>query len=507
MNAVIYARYSSDNQREESIEGQLRECKAFAKKNGITIVGSYIDRALSAKTDNRPDFQKMIKDSGKKQFECVLVWKLDRFARNRYDSARYKAILKKNNVRVLSATEIISEGAEGIILESILEGMAEYYSADLSEKVVRGFTENALKCHFNGGTIPVGYKINKERCFEIDNIKAPLVLKAFKMYDEGRTMQEIADELNVKGLRSSRGTMLNINTVSTMLSNRRYKGEYYYRDIVVPDGIPAIVPVDLFERVQEKILKNKKSPARNKADSEYILSTKLYCGKCMTFMVGESGTARNKNTYRYYKCLSAKRKRGCDKKAVPKQAIEDIVIDQIMKTIWDDDLIGDIIDLIMEVQKQDNSNIPLLNKSLKEVEKSINNIVSAIEHGIFTESTKSRLEELENQKHELEIQIAQEKLTFSPLTREQLLFWFHRFRKADVTLPKNRRRLVDSFVNSIILYDDRIEFYFNYRKDAISLTKSELNKGSNLLDSPQPKGNDDLRKNVVVSFFTAFTLF
>ena len=123
MTGVIYARYSSDNQREESIEGQLRECKVFAEKNGIQIIDTYIDRAMSAKTDNRPDFQKMINDSAKQQFETVIVWKLDRFARNRYDSAHYKSILKRNNVRVLSATEAISQGAEGIILESVLEGM------------------------------------------------------------------------------------------------------------------------------------------------------------------------------------------------------------------------------------------------------------------------------------------------------------------------------------------------------------------------------------------------
>ena len=275
MTGVIYARYSSDNQREESIEGQLRECKVFAEKNGIDVVGTYIDRALSAKTDNRPDFQKMIKDSAKKQFDCVIVWKLDRFARNRYDSAHYKAILRKNGVRVLSATEAISQGAEGIILESVLEGMAEYYSAELAEKVIRGQTENALSCRFNGGTIPIGYKINKDRKFEIDTETAPYVLSAFKMYEDGMTMQEIADDLNVKGLRNNRGTKLNINGISTMLSNRRYMGEYYYRDIVIPDGIPAIVPKDLFLRVQERIAKNKNSPARYRADEQYMLSTKL----------------------------------------------------------------------------------------------------------------------------------------------------------------------------------------------------------------------------------------
>lgn len=160
MNGVIYARYSSDNQREESIEGQLRECNDFAKRNDITIIDSYIDRAFSATTDRRPAFQKMIKDSAKNMFDVIIVWKLDRFARNRYDSAHYKAQLRKNGVKVISANENISEGSEGIILESVLEGMAEYYSADLSEKVIRGLTENAMKCKFNSD--PITFEFNFE---------------------------------------------------------------------------------------------------------------------------------------------------------------------------------------------------------------------------------------------------------------------------------------------------------------------------------------------------------
>ena len=196
MKAVIYARYSSDNQREESIEGQIRECTAFAQKNGITILRTYIDRAFSAKTDNRPEFQHMIKDSSKKLFDMIIVWKLDRFARNRYDSARYKAQLKKNGIKVVSATESISDGADGILLESMLEGMAEYYSADLSEKVVRGMTENALKCKFNGGTLTLGYKIDEEQYFQIDEATAPFVTEAFKRYDDGSTTTEIRDWLN-----------------------------------------------------------------------------------------------------------------------------------------------------------------------------------------------------------------------------------------------------------------------------------------------------------------------
>ena len=160
MKGIIYARYSSDNQREESIDGQIRECRAYADRQGIQIIDTYIDRAMTAKTDNRPDFQRMIKDSAKKEFEVIIVWKLDRFARNRFDSAKYKMILKQNGVRVISATEAISENPEGILLEAMLEGMAEYYSAELAEKVIRGQTENAYNCKFNGGTIPFGFTID-----------------------------------------------------------------------------------------------------------------------------------------------------------------------------------------------------------------------------------------------------------------------------------------------------------------------------------------------------------
>ena len=287
MKAVIYARYSSDNQREESIEGQLRECTAFAEKNDITILRHYIDRAFSAKTDNRPAFQEMIRDSGKKLFDAIIVWKLDRFARNRYDSARYKAALKKNGVKVVSATEVISEGAEGIILESVLEGYAEYYSADLSEKVIRGMTENVLKCKFNGGSKPLGYIIDEEKHYQPDPMTAPLILEAFQRYDEGLTMKEIEIWLNEQGLKSRQGRAMSYNSVEHMLKNRRYIGEIRFRDVIIPDAIPAIVPKDLFDRVQAQIEKNKKAPARHKAEDDYLLTTKLFCGRCGAYLFGE----------------------------------------------------------------------------------------------------------------------------------------------------------------------------------------------------------------------------
>ena len=234
----------------------------------------------------------MIKDSERGIFGIIIVWKLDRFARNRYDSARYKTQLKKNGVKLMSATEIISEGPEGIILESVLEGYAEYYSADLSEKVIRGMTENALKGKFTGGAIPFGYIINADRRFEIDPLTAPFVAETFQRYNDGQTMREIRDWLNEKGIKNKRGGPMSFNVIQHMLSNRRYIGELKYRDILIPDAIPPIVSVEIFNEVQEKMLKNKKAPARRKAEDDYLLTTKLFCGYCGALMFGESGTSR-----------------------------------------------------------------------------------------------------------------------------------------------------------------------------------------------------------------------
>ena len=475
MTGVIYARYSSDNQREESIEGQLRECKQYAERNDIQIVGTYIDRAYSAKTDNRPEFQHMIKDSSKKLFDVVLVWKLDRFARNRYDSANYKNILKKNGVRLLSATENISDSPEGILLESVIEGMAEYYSAELSEKVLRGLTENALKCKYNGGTLPIGYSIDSSQHFQVDPLTAPSVIHAFKRYAEGASMKTITDELNLKGVKTARSEKVTMNSVTRMLHNRKYIGEYKYRDTVVPGGIPAIVPTELFERVQERIKETAKAPARHKAEDDYLLTTKLFCGNCHCFMVGESGTSHaEKKVHRYYKCVSVKHHRGCNKKSVRKEWIENLVIEQARSLLFDDALIETIADTVMKMLGEDNSALPLLRKRYAEAQKGIDNLVNAIQQGILTPATKQRLEELESQKSELSVQIIQEEMAKPTLTREQVIFWFSRLRKLNMNRREHRQRLIDTFVNAVYLYDDKLVITFNYKDKTKAITFDEI---------------------------------
>ena len=474
IRGVIYARYSSDAQREESIDAQIRENTAFAQRSGIEIVGTYIDRALSAKTDNRPEFQQMIRDSAKKKFDVVIVWRLDRFSRNRYDSAKYKAILKKNNVRVISATENISENPEGILLESVLEGYAEYFSAELAVKVTRGMVENALKAKYNGGTVPLGYTIDENNHFQIDPITAPAVLEMFEMYASGSTMQEIVDTMNAMGIRSGRGKLITVNGVTRMLHNRKYIGEYRFQDVVIPNGVPAIVPQELFDRVQERMASNHKAPAKHKAEDEYLLTTKLFCGHCQRMMVGESGTSRTGQTHRYYKCIGVKKHLGCDKKSVKKDWIEDLVLMYIRKILFDDELIEKLADRMMEELGKENTVLPLLRRNLADTEKGIENMLNAIQMGIFTPSTKQRLEELEQRRKDLTLQIAKEEMAQPTLTRDQILFWLCRFRELNPQKLEHRRRLINSFVNSVYLYDDHLVFVGNYKDGTKTITIAEL---------------------------------
>ena len=484
MKAVIYARYSSDNQREESIEGQLRENKAFAEKNGIEIIGTYIDRALSAKTDNRPEFRKMIDDSSKGLFDIVIVWKLDRFARNRYDSAYYKAILKKNNVKVVSATENISEGADGVLLEAILEGFAEYYSAELAEKIKRGLTENALKLRSNGVRAPIGYYVDDEKHFQIDENNAPIIKDIFMLYNDGKKVSEIVELMKSRGIKN-RGNFMNYNAIFRILTNRKYIGEYKFGDILVPNAFPAIIDEGLFNAVQDRMKRNKKAPAMHRSEDDYLLTTHLFCGKCGAMMTGEIGTSHTETKYRYYKCNQAKKKK-CDKKTVRKEWLENLVIDTILELITDDSVIEELAERVFRFQDLESAESILLKTQLEEVEKKLNNLAEAMAQGIFSATTKKLLDDLEAQKKTIETDIIQYQIRNPIVPKEQLLFALYNYRKLDMSVQSDRQKLIDSFVNSIYLYDDYFIITFNYKNKSKKVSLKEINSSS-LTSSPPPE--------------------
>jgi hypothetical protein len=431
----------------------------------------------------------MIRDSAKHLFDVVIVWKLDRFARNRYDSAHYKAVLRKNDVKVISAKENISEGPEGIILESMLEGMAEYYSAELTVKVQRGMKENALKGKNNGGGIPLGYMLGEDQKLVINPLTAPIVQEAFTRYADGETIKAITDSFNERGLTTDKNQPFKLNSFNILMGNRKYIGEYKYMDIVIPGGIPAIVSEEVFERVQARKQKNKRAPARAKANEEYLLTTKLICGSCERLMIGESGTSKTGKIHYYYKCSGAKRRSGCKKKAVKKDWIERIAVVWTVNQILRDEEIDRISDKLVIMQEQENALLPTLRQQLAETEKAIDNLLNAIQQGLFNASAKKRMDELEARKEDLEVSILQETLSRPKYTKDEIVRWIGQFKYGDIDSVDYQRQIIDIFVNSIRLYDDKIIFTYNYKDgtETIPLADIEAALGSDISGGSPPQ--------------------
>lgn len=479
MNAVIYARFSSHNQTEQSIEGQLKTCYEFAQKNGYTIVGEYIDRAISGTTDARPDFLRMIDDSAKKAFQYVLVYQLDRFARNRYDSATYKARLKKNGVRVLSARENITDDASGILVEGLLESMAEYYSAELAQKIRRGMDINAEKCLCTGGNIALGFKVAPDKHFIVDEDTAPIVLKIFELYASGQTVTQICETMNNQGVRTSRGVPFNKNSLRKLLQNKCYIGIYTYKDKEIPGGMPRIVPDDLFYQVQEMMFKNKKAPARSKAKQEYLLTTKLFCGHCRDMMTGIKGNSHTGRAYYYYKCNNAKRKQ-CSKKAVQKDYIENLVIEECRKQLTPaniDKIAREVVALCE--REKDTSGLKRIEKLMRENERKQRNLMNAVSECEIESVRKSLYAEISRLCTELDTlksEYAIEKAGTVSLTITEVKFFLSQLRKGKADDLSYRKTLINVFVNAIYLYDDRLVIFFNSGDKPVTIDDDLLGK-------------------------------
>lgn len=451
--AVIYARYSSDSQTEQSIEGQLRVCEEYAKTHEILILNTYIDRAMSGTNDNRPDFQKMLKDSNAKKWDYVLCYKLDRFSRNKYEMAMHKKTLRDNGIKVISATEFIPDSPEGIILESMLEGYAEYYSAELSQKIKRGNNESRRKGNLTGGRVPFGYKRDGKKAV-IDEENAEVVRYIFTESSKGVYVKDIIAELERKGI-TYYGKKFVKQTVYKLLANERYSGIYTYNGEVFDNIYPRIVPQDIFDTVQKKLQKNKYGMKPVKA--EYLLRHKVKCGYCKSSIVAESGTSRNGDKKFYYKCRSSKNGNGCHSTAIPKDILESLVMEHIKKSL-DTENINKIIDNLLFTQEQQaksNTVLNLLTKEKKQTETGIDNLMSAILKGVVTETTTAKLKELETKKKELERQIlVEQSKTAIQLTETRLREYF------ETGIQLENKLLIDYFIKEIILYDDRIEIIY-----------------------------------------------
>lgn len=499
--AVAYARYSSSGQREESIEGQLREIHAFAEQHGFRIIKEYTDKALTGRTDRRPDFQRMVADSAKHQFQAVIVWKTDRFSRNRYDSAVYKRRLAKNGVQVFYVREAIPDGPSGIVVEAVLEGFAEFYSASLSENVRRGNYDSALQ-HKTLGKRVFGYRKSADDTFEIDPEKAPIVREIFQMYKTGSRMKDIVDAMNSRNIKTAIGGPFNESSVSKILRNEKYVGTYIWGDIHDEDAIPPIVDRDTFQAVQKRLAGSKKR--RREVDLDrptFLLTGKCFCGHCGAAMVGDSAKGKTGIQYWYYTCQNKKR-RACDKRREPKQELEDFVVHQLVKILHSDDgfletLSQKVADSLADGTYQ--AELDELQKRQADVKRKIQNALDLLLDSP-SKALQARLQALEMEDEQLTAEIEEKALNAPPaLTADHILFMLTRLSDGMESDPEYRRRIVDIFLNSVYVFDDgHIVLHLNFTQNSepvsLEFTKEFEQTGS------MPAERVSIRKGIVSVF-------
>ena len=461
---VIYARYSSHSQRDVSIEQQVKDCLAYAARNNIYIVACYADRHMTGRTDRRPEFHRMLRDAEAGSWSFVLTWKNDRFARNRYDAAIYKAKLKKCGVRCLFSQEYIPAGPEGILLEAMLEGDAEFRSAQMAVDIKRGLAYNAEHCMVTGA-IPFGYRRTKDYTLELDPDRAPLVKEIYDRFLAGWKIIDIANDLNRRGITTASGKPWGRNSFHRILSNERYTGLYIYGDIRTPGGLPAIINRDTWLAVQRRLHTKKNPVGRSRSYGDYLLTGKLFCGHCQRPMVGVSGKTRpGKPLYYYYACQGRRLSHDCQKQNVRRDWLEEKVCAMVAGLVMQDDVVEWMADCVVDYQRRhkDDGTLQALASQLKQTRAAIGNVMAAIEAGIITATTKERLLELEAQEQKLAQTLETEKALRPTYTRERVIFWLEQFRAGDLTDPAFRLRLVTTFVNAIYLYDDHLKVVLNY---------------------------------------------
>jgi site-specific DNA recombinase len=484
VKAVAYARFSSDNQREESITAQLRIIRDYAEKHSIHIIREYTDEAKSATTDDRPQFLQMIKDIniGIVKVDYVLIHKYDRFARNRYDSAIYKHQLQSKGVKLIAVDQPLDGSPESVILEALLESMAEYYSLNLAREVQKGMRETALQAKHTGGKPALGYDVDKEtHKYTVNEHEAETVRIIYQKTIEGVGYSKIIDLLNGAGRKTKNGKPFGKNSIYEILKNERYTGTYIFNRaasktqgkrnnhtskpddqiIRIPDAIPAIVPRFQWEEVQ-KIMNDRKAVAPRNRKTIFILTGKMFCGCCESAYVGNSKTSgRNKTRYHFYCCTRRKQTRDCDNKSIRKEIVENYILDEIERRFspansdeWKQLVKKRYVEMIEETEGERQ----YIEKKLDEIQQKMDRIMSGIENGHMEAAVFGpRLNQLSAEK-EILLSTARdlELRSALPLTDDQIDNFLEANKKA---LSERQdleacRRLVNMYVHKIIVYPD-----------------------------------------------------
>ncbi len=484
--AIAYYRFSSHSQNEASIDQQREAARKYAAAKGFTIVREYEDRAISGTTDDRPGYQRMLNEVAKIRPAALIMWKTDRLGRDRYTLALAKKTIRDAGCRIHLVAEVVPEdSAEAVLMEGLLEAMAEFYSKQLKQNIKRGMKYNAEKGLYNGHKM-LGYTVDGNKHYIIDPATAPIVQRIFADYAAGKRLTEIVDELNNQGIRTSRGTKFTINSLRRILQNQSYTGIYKFSDIVCEGAIPPLVSEGLFEQVKARFAENKRKGAQvahgmDENDApRYWLTGHLYCGHCGESMQGVSGTSRTGAKHYYYYC-SGQRHHTCKKKPIKKALVEWLVV-QLLEDVLNnsENLASLAADAAAYHEKYYKSTayIDGLIKEQQATQRALNNLVKAIERGVFSETTQQRLTELEAQKKALAETIEAEKMK-ARMTEDEhsIKAYFQQYANANLNDPATREMLLEYFIDKIYVYDDQLEITGWFSGDRRRIEWKEFSDG------------------------------
>jgi site-specific DNA recombinase len=506
--AVIYARYSSHNQREESIEAQIRACEDYAKRKNLRIIGQYTDSAKSGTTANRESFLQMIDDSAKGEFNFLIIHKLDRFSRDKFDAVTYKRKLKMNGVTILSVMENLDSSPESVMLESCLEGMAQYYSLNLAREVMKGMKESAYKCTHLGGRPPLGYDVDPvTKKYVINSAEVAIVKYIFQNYANGVGYNRILDYLNGMGYKSKYGRPFGKNSLYSILGNEKYVGKFIFNKklekdvsgkrnpqwkpkeewIVVDGGLPAIIDEETFNVVQAKLESNKRRGGKFRAKEIYLLSGLIVCGECGNGMYGNTRKCgRNKSRYSSYKCSSRANHKGCENKEIRKECLENYVLDELYTKLFSENSIKKLSAMLNDYNRKEaeeaGEETKLASGELTEINEKISRIVRLVsESGISVETVKDELKRLEERKRFVEdyLKDIHLKNNVAVISEEAIVELIGKSRE----FVKNHnisecQNFIHSYIKKVIVYNDRVEVLFKIHvpdeaNDTITALKTE----------------------------------
>ena len=474
---VIYARFSSHNQREESIEQQVAECKLYAAANNIQIIDIYADSAKTGRSDRRPQFQRLHRDAKKGKFAVILAYKSNRIARNMLNAMMFENDMERMGIQLLYAKEEFGNNAAGRFALRTMMNVNQFYSENMAEDIKRSQMDNAQNCKTNGPT-SFGYRAGEDGRFVVNEPEAAVVREIFARVACGESYVSIAKSLNGRGIHTRLGNPWGKSSFTNILRNERYIGTYRFGDVRIKGGMPAIISEQVFYEVQH-IMEHKKTQSRRRGNAEYLLTGKLYCGECGDHMVGMSGTGKNGTSHYYYMCSHKRPNGNCTKTNVRRDYIEYELARGIRQYVLQNNIIEKIADLVETYQKErrDAPELKALEERLKATKQATANMLRAIEQGIVNATVRDRLIELETEQSEVAEQIAQFQAECIPVTREQVITWLHSFESGDIHDKEYRATLFNAFLHKVYIFDDgHVKAYLNWSSvpsDSISIDLAE----------------------------------